>query len=201
MTRNAGTGSAFPFRSSGGSASDSTAAPASIAVSRPMITSPGAAACSNRAATFTASPVTIRCRSDASPATRCPVFTPMRCSTRTPRSSAGPMPRSSHAARTARRASSSRRRSIPNTAITASPMYDSTMPPCCSRMPRASAKWRPIASCRASGPGAAPAAATGRASAKTIVTVRRVSRPAPAAWPGAAGATHGGSGEVTATSR
>ena len=55
----------------------------------------------------------------------------------------------SSAARTARRASSSRRWARPKTAMTASPMNFSTIPPWCSRTPRSSSKARTVAERRA----------------------------------------------------
>ena len=96
------------------------------------------AACSRRAATLTASPVTSRWPVDGSPATTSPVFTPVRTVRRTPqcRSSSSfstacacCMPA---AARTARSASSSCSLGRPNTAMIASPMNFSTTPPCFS---------------------------------------------------------------------
>ena len=102
-----------------------------LRVSAPISTSPGSAACSSRAATFTASPVT---SVSPSPATTSPVLTPIRAR----RPSAGTAARISHAARTARRASSSWETGTPKTAITASPMNFSTVPPWRSRIVRIS---------------------------------------------------------------
>jgi len=119
----AGTGSAFPFKSSRRSVPSSTASRTSLTVSAPTSTSPGSAACSSRAATFTASPVAKR---SSVPVTTSPVLTPMR--PRTP--SSGNASRISTAARHARNASSSCTTGTPNTAITASPMNFSTLPPC-----------------------------------------------------------------------
>ncbi len=100
-----------------------------------MSTSPSGAACSSRAATFTASPVTKPCPWDGSPAITSPVLTPVRTRSRTPKrnsscslSSSRPVCISA-AARTARNASSSRTEGTPKTAITASPMNFSTVPP------------------------------------------------------------------------
>ena len=98
-------------------------------VASPISTSPSAASCSRRAATLTASPVT---RVSPSPARTLPVFTPMRA----PRPSAATSARISHAARTARSASSSCATGTPKTAITASPMNFSTVPPWRSRIVR-----------------------------------------------------------------
>ena len=109
-----------------------------------MRTVPGSAACSRRAATFTASPVTSV--SPWSPATTSPVFTPIRAASETPWSRSSSLLRTSRAsrisaaARTARRASSSWIAGTPNTAITASPMNFSTVPPWRSSAARISAK-------------------------------------------------------------
>ena len=122
-SRYAATGSALPFNVSGSTGSASTAARTSSIVGAPIRRSPGAAACSRRAAVLTASPVASR--SDV-PVTTSPVFTPIR--PRMP--SAGSASRISTAARQARSASSSCVSGTPNTAITASPMNFSTVPPC-----------------------------------------------------------------------
>ncbi len=120
-SRNAGTGSAFPFSSSGSTGSATTASRTSACVASPINTSPAAAACSKRAATFTASPVASR---SSVPVTTSPVFTPIRPLI----PNAGNASRISPAARHARSASSSCVWGIPNTAITASPMNFSTVP-------------------------------------------------------------------------
>ena len=127
-SRNAGTGSDFPFNVSGSTGSATTASWTSACVASPINTSPGAAACSNRAATFTASPVT---RRSAVPVTTSPVFTPIR--PRIPE-------RRQRVAHLHRRPASPQRivlvrRGTPNTAITASPMNFSTVPPCDSTIP------------------------------------------------------------------
>ena len=104
-------------------------------VSEPISTSLVPAACSSRAATLTASPVTSRWPAAGSPDTTSPVFTPVRFWSVTPKraSSSAFSPASAAcipaAARTARSASSSCRCGRPNTAITASPMNFSTVPP------------------------------------------------------------------------
>ena len=93
------------------------------------------AACSSRAATFTASPVTKPSPREGSPAMTSPVFTPVRAWSRTPQRSSScslsssSAVRISAAARTARSASSSRTEGMPNTAMTASPMNFSIAPP------------------------------------------------------------------------
>ena len=120
-----GTGSALPLRSSGSTGSTSTALRTSAKVGSPISTSPAVAACSSRAATLTASPVASR---SSVPVTTSPVMTPIRPSS--PRS--GSASRISSAARTARSASSSWTVGTPKTAMTASPMNFSTVPPWCS---------------------------------------------------------------------
>ena len=104
-------------------------------VSRPIMISAGAAASLKPAATFTASPTTSAAPGRPVPTTTAPVLMPVRASRkRRVRAQSGvqssPAPdRISTAARTARRASSSWTSGTPNTAITASPMYFSTVPP------------------------------------------------------------------------
>jgi hypothetical protein len=88
-----------------------------------MRTSPAAAACSKRAATLTASPVTSV--SPSPPTTTSPVLIPMRASSPCPAIACC----ISDAARTARSASSSCAVGMPNTAMTASPANFSTEPP------------------------------------------------------------------------
>ena len=123
--REAATGSVFPFSASGSTVSVPTAWRTSASVVSPINTSPGCAACSSRAATLTASPVASR---SSVPVTTSPVFTPMRACT----PSSGSASRIATAARQARRASSSCTCGTPKTAITASPMNFSTVPPCAS---------------------------------------------------------------------
>ena len=89
----------------------------------PISTSPGCAACSSRAATLTASPVASR---SSVPVTTSPVMTPIRPS----RPSSGQ--RVPHLDRRAAPRAARRPRAAtgtPNTAITASPMNFSTVPP------------------------------------------------------------------------
>ena len=135
MRRYAGTRSALPFSSRGSTASTSMKSFTSTYVGAPTRISIAGAACSSRAAVFTASPVTRRCPAETSPATTSPVLTPVRFSRRTPHraSSRSFTPARacfmSHAALTARKASSSWILGRPNTAMIASPMYFSTVPP------------------------------------------------------------------------
>ena len=127
-SRYAGTGAAFPFSSRCSTVPTSTPAATRPSVSSPIRISPGAAACSSRAATFTASPVASR---SAVPVTTSPVFTPIRPTI----PSSGHDSRISMAALHALSASSSCESGTPNTAITASPMNFSTVPSCDSTIP------------------------------------------------------------------
>ena len=122
-------GPLFPFNVSS-SGSVVTASRTRRKLSSPSRISPAPAACSSRAATLTASPVT---SVSPSPATTAPVLTPIRASS----PSSCTTSRNSTAARVARSASSSVATGIPNTAITASPTNFSTLPPCRSSTPRA----------------------------------------------------------------
>ena len=121
-SRKAGTGCLLPFRSSASTGSTSTESRTSSKVAWPSSTVPGFAACSSLAATFTASPVASR---SSVPVTTSPVMTPIRAC----RPSSGSASRISTAARRARSASSSWTTGRPKTAITASPMNFSTVPP------------------------------------------------------------------------
>jgi len=96
--------------------------------------------------------------------------------------------RISAAARTARRASSSWTAGTPKTAITASPMNFSTVPPWRSRISFADANVRPRMRRIDSGSSRSPMAVEPVTSLKRIVTVLRTSRacPAPGAAPSAA---------------
>ena len=138
-SRHAETGSAFPFKESGSRGSTSTAFLTRRCVASPIRISPGLPEDSSRCATTTASPVAKDCPSAASPATTSPVLMPVRTASSMPNSrrsssfSSASASRSSAAARTARRASSSCTTGTPKTAITASPMNFSTVPPWCSR--------------------------------------------------------------------
>ena len=112
-----------------------------------MSTSWAGAACSRRAATLTVSPVTSRCRVPASlEAITVPVLTPVRFASVTPQffssSTFSTSRRSfiSSAPRTARSASSSWAVGMPNTAMIASPMNFSTVPPWRSRAALISSK-------------------------------------------------------------
>ncbi len=135
-SRRAASGSALPFAARGAVASATTASRTASYVASPSSTSPGAAACSRRAATLTASPVASFWSPAPPPTITSPVLIPVRVRMTTPCSdsssalSAASRSPSSDAARTARSASSSRTAGMPKTAITASPMNFSTTPPC-----------------------------------------------------------------------
>ncbi len=132
--RKASTGSDFPLSASGSTSFD----PHGVAHERPRLGADerlaAPAACSSRAATLTASPVTSV--SPSPPTTTSPVLTPMRAS----RPCSAIAACISAAARTARSASSSCETGIPKTAMTASPTNFSTVPPWRSRMTRRSSK-------------------------------------------------------------
>ena len=146
LSRQASTGSLLPLRLSGSTGSASTAPATSRCVSRPIRTPPAPAAASSRFAVFTTSPVTIVEAAAASPATTSPVLIPIRISSSTPHvASSSPFSRESlsrisAAARTARSASSSCTTGTPKTAMTASPMNFSTVPPWASIAARISSK-------------------------------------------------------------
>ena len=168
--RNASTGRDFPFSSSGSSASAWTASRTSASVSAPTRISPFGAACSRRAATLTASPVTRV--SPSPPTTTSPLLIPIRASN----SCAAIASRISAAARTARSASSSCETGMPKTAITASPTNFSTDPPWRSMIARRSSKYRRMRARSASGSVDSPSAVEPTRSQKRIVTTLRCSR-------------------------
>ena len=103
------------------------------------------------------------------PVTTSPVLTPIRTGMST-------ASRSSWAARTARSASSSRIVGTPKTAITASPMNFSTVPPCRSIAARAASKYRVITARTASGSRDSANAVEPETSQKSTVTSFRCSR-------------------------
>src|SRR5829696_8804395 len=181
ISRYAGTGFDFPFSASGSTGSTSAASAASASVGSPTNTSPGCAACSSRAATFTASPVASR---SSVPVTTSPVVTPIRPSS----PSSGSASRISTAARNARSASSSRTTGTPNTAITASPMNFSTLPPCRSTIAFIRSKYRASSARSRSGSSISPRAVEPARSQNRTVTVLRCS----CAWtaPAASGEPH-----------
>ena len=182
-SRHAPTGALLPFRVSGSSAVTSTASRTSAQVAWPSNTSPELATCSSRAATFTVSPSANAWAVAGSPASTSPVLTPVRNSSDTPWSrtssvfSAVRAVCSSAAARTARRASSSRTTGMPNTAMTASPMNFSTVPPWRSNTARVRSKYRPMTSVRDSGSKRSPSPVEPARSLNTTVTTFRT-RPA-----------------------
>ena len=152
------------LRDEGVTGSVLTASRTSRSVCSPIRTSPAEAACSRRAATFTASPVT---SVSPAPDTTSPVLSPIRTSSpRRPTTS-----RISAAARTARSASSSCTCGSPNTAIAASPTNFSTVPPWRSRIVRRSAWYPSMISRSTSGSLCSPSAVEPTRSQKTTVTV------------------------------
>ena len=131
--RQARIGSAFPFASTL-SCSPYAIAPSVVCiVASSTMTDPTGAADWRRAAVFTTSPVTIPSpRSGRAPSetTVSPVVTAARTAISSPSSRSSSMvPRIRSAARTARSASSSCATGAPKTAMTASPMNFSTVPP------------------------------------------------------------------------
>ncbi len=130
--RHRGTGSAFPLRSWTPAGSYMIAASVERRVDSPTRTVPGSASACTRDAVLTRSPATIPWPSAPSVTAASPVSTPMRGFSR-PEPTVSPSVRtactSSRAARTARSASSSWATGVPHTAMTASPMNFSTVPP------------------------------------------------------------------------
>ncbi len=136
--RDAGTGLALPLSAWSDVASKTIALPAAWRVASPTSTVDGAAAPWRRLAMLTMSPVTMPWFVAPSVTAASPVWIPARTS------SPGPIARTattrSRAARTARSASSSRAIGAPQSAITASPMNFSTVPPYRSMISRTVSK-------------------------------------------------------------
>ncbi len=181
-TRRVGTtGARLPFTITGASCSPVTASPTSAAVVGPSRISPGEARCSRRAARLTGSPVTSVCRPP--PVMTSPVLMPIRSFRDRPRratSSRSRAPTSSRistAARTARSASSSWALGIPKTAITASPMNFSTVPPWKVITRSARRKAVSISSRSGSGSRCSPSSVDPTTSAKSTVTSLRAAVP------------------------
>ena len=126
--RHSGTGSPLPFSSCVPASSKATAASAARLVASPTSTVPGSAADWMREAVLTRSPATIPWSGRAERHRRLAGEHPAARLERAA-SSAGTAATSSSAARTARSASSSCATGAPQTAITASPMNFSTVPP------------------------------------------------------------------------
>ena len=126
---------------------------------------------------FTTSPVTSDWRSVGSPVTAWPVVIPVLIARRTPSSrssrslSASIESRRSTAARTALSASSSCASGIPKTAITASPMNFSTVPPCSSSACSASSNHSDWTRRSDSGSSCSPIGVEPTQSQKSTVTV------------------------------
>ena len=181
-SRQAATRSDLPFRRIGSTRSRRALPRSSRSVIGPMRISPGPAADSRRWATLTGSPSVNGSPSGVVLTAISPVFTPVWVTSRTSHDAARSPLRSSSAvrissaARAARTTSSSCRTGTPNTAMTASPMNFSTVPPWRSMTPRISAKYRVITSWRASGSRRSPSAVKPLTSANTTVTVLRACR-------------------------
>ena len=86
-SRRQATPPAFPLAATVAGSSSSKAPRTAAAVRSPTRISPGSAACSSRAATLTASPVTNELPTRGCPTTTSPVFTPMRSESASPKSS------------------------------------------------------------------------------------------------------------------
>ena len=118
----------LPFASMTVWSANSNAPSAAATVRSPARVSPGPAACSSRAATLTASPVTNELPSRGRPTITSPVLTPIRRASCPPNSSVSRSCMAS-AAWSARSAWSSRAAGAPKAAMTASPANFSTVPP------------------------------------------------------------------------
>src|SRR5439155_628731 len=152
---------------------------------------------------LTASPVTSAFSAEEAPAITSPVFTPVRTASRTPQTvsssafSRPSSPRTSAAARTARSASSSWRAGMPKTAMTASPMYFSTLPPWWVTTPATVSKYLDISLCSASGSSSSQRLVERTRSMKTTVTVFRSSG---VTWTSTADAAGSGAGTAGGSS-
>ena len=125
--RQSETGSALPLSSCSPAEEKAIAASVARFVASPTNTAPGSASDWIRAAVLTRSPATIPWPSAPSVTAASPVRTPARAFSAASRS--GTAATRSRPARTARSASSSVATGVPHTAITASPMNFSTVPP------------------------------------------------------------------------
>ena len=107
----------LPLALDGAGSLNSNAPAAAVTVRSPARISPGAAACSSRAATLTASPVTNELPSRGRPTTTSPVLTPIRTANRSPNSSPSGapwrLPRAARAQRGPRVRPAPRRRPSP----------------------------------------------------------------------------------------
>ena len=129
--RNAGTGAALPFSDVSPAGSNAIASSVAARVDSPTSTVPGRATDCSRAAVFTRSPATSPWSTAPSVTAASPVSTPARATSSRPsaRPTSATDATRSRAARTARSASSSCATGAPQTAMTASPMNFSTVPP------------------------------------------------------------------------
>src|SRR6478735_2662773 len=138
--------------------------------------SPSGASCSSRLATFTASPITLNSPAVPTvPTGAGPVFTPIRIASAFPDASrmSASASWSPSAARTARSASSSRATSVPQTAISASPMCLSMRPPCSTTTTSSRAHREFMRSITSSASRVSDIAVKPLTSAKSTVTWRR----------------------------
>ena len=142
--RQARSGSSLPLSSYSPASSNAIACDAARYVASPTSTVPGSAADCRREAVLTRSPATIPCPVAPIVTAASPVKTPARarrrCAASTPGSRLATVVTSSSADRTARSASSSWAVGAPQTAMTASPMNFSIVPPCRSTISRAASK-------------------------------------------------------------
>ena len=185
-TFHAGTGSALPFSVSGGSSKSSITSLTDAYTPGPTTTLPGSAAVCNRAAVFTASPVSMRscgpvarCRSTSTSPASSPILIascgfPSAANVRFSSDSTACI---SMAARTARSGSSSCARGIPKTASTASPMNFSRWPPYRVISADRRSKVRPTTDCTTSGSSRSAKVVEPTRSAKSAVANFRSIRP------------------------
>ena len=140
IARQAASGDSLPLSCCAPASSKLMAPEAARNVASPTSTVPGTAADWRREAVLTRSPATMPWPAAPMVTAACPVSTPARACMPRPSPMPGTPSTSSSAARTARSASSSCVVGVPHTAITASPMNFSIVPPCRSTISRASSK-------------------------------------------------------------
>ena len=180
------TGSRLPFKSTDWCSRKRTRPRASSTVRRPQSTSPGPAAFSRRAATFTVSPMTVMSSErPTAVAITSPEFTPIE-KARSP-----PRPLMASAAATARSASSSCETGTPKTAITESPMNLSTVPPWAATISPSCRKAVSTSWATTSGSVRSASEVKPTTSAKsTVASLRSSSRPTPASPPSPSAVPH-----------
>ena len=193
--RHAGTGAALPLSVCSPAGSKAIAFEAARCVASPTRTEPGGATDWRRDAVFTRSPATMPCPTAPIMTAASPVSTPARASI--PGPSALTAWTSSSPARTARSASSSCAVGAPQTAITASPMNFSTVPPYRAITSDARSKYRPSTARTSSASRSSAKGVNPTRSANRIDTTRRsVDGPGRAADPAAAEPPYVGPGVV-----